>query len=217
MTWFFPSWNGDFRLLVDDKNPKLSKLEIVEPTDAEAELLLAFIGHANDKRWTHSPRRKKLRLVNGKQIVRLRTTVAEAGAALLPLLKPGDQTLTAVELEGGQLRIVEGTSEHALAEVAAAMAEPEPDVEAPPAKKKKEEEEEGCLGQAGHALLPVVHTGRRHARERSLALLFDGPCSTRSGLRSAPSTSPETSVGIATGSPTETARSPRHGEGSAPI
>ena len=61
--------------------------------------------------------------------------MASAGAILLPLLKPGNQTLTAIKMENGQLHIIETADSKAFTEALAAV-ETEPKAAAPKKKKK---------------------------------------------------------------------------------
>lgn len=137
MTWYFPSHAGDFRLL-----PVVSdhcKLEIVEPTDAERELLNRFLAEARRRRWTKEKKVHNLEPAE-RQEVKLSVSIAEAGRLILPMLKPGHQTLTAIKLEDGTLHVVESTEPGALAEIEAAMkatTEARPETDPPPKKKKK--------------------------------------------------------------------------------
>lgn len=118
-TWYFPSWNGDFRLLPvsqssyrETASEKACVLEVVEPTDAEREMLQKFLDEAQKKGWTAIA---KLSAEQRHEIL-LNTTVAEAGKLFITFAKVTDRTITAIKSEGGKL-VVQDT--------AALLAEPE--------------------------------------------------------------------------------------------
>lgn len=131
VTWYIPSWNGDFRLLptgevatfrdaprVDDS----CVLEIEDPTDWEVEKLQEFLTAARKKKWTP----KNTKVVGGaeKQHVLMTAPMAEVGSLLLKVLK-GDQlnrTLTALKFESGRVSVVEAGNFDLAEEIAKAVA-----------------------------------------------------------------------------------------------
>lgn len=115
MDWYFPSWNGDFRLVPDGEG---SKLEIVEATEGEAHALGKFLERARKRGWTKC---RKLGLTTHRRDsnIRLTASVAEAGKELTALLKPGAQTITAVRCEGGKVEVAEACEAAKLAALTA--------------------------------------------------------------------------------------------------
>lgn len=106
MKWFFPSWNGDFRL-VDIESSSYREtaskdacvLEIVEATPAERDTLDEFLAEAVKRKWTAIEKVG----TEPRQEVLLQASIAEAGKALLARLRPADRTITAVRSESGKL------------------------------------------------------------------------------------------------------------------
>jgi hypothetical protein len=112
-TWYFPSWNGDFRLISVDKSTyretaseKACVLEVIEPTDAEREMLLKFLEAAVAKNWTPIVKLSP----EPRQEILLSTSVAEAGKVFITFAKMADRTITAIRSEGGVL-VVQDTVE----------------------------------------------------------------------------------------------------------
>lgn len=117
MRWFFPQYNGDFRLVEVDNSSYRDQaddtscvLEIVDPTAHEVTLLEAFLGDARANKWTPI---KKIAPVEvdgqARQEILLAVPVAEAGRLLYTRLRPGDRTITAVRSEGGKVQVYEAT------------------------------------------------------------------------------------------------------------
>jgi len=113
--WFFPQYNGDFRIISVDNSHYREQaddsacvLEIVDPTAHEALLLENFLADARKKKWT--PVSKiVLDEVDGKrrQEILLSTSIASAGKLLYTRIRPADRTITAVTSTGGEVRVYE--------------------------------------------------------------------------------------------------------------
>ncbi len=115
MRWFFPQYNGDFRIIEVDNSTYREQadatscvLEIVDPTAHELTLLEAFLADARANKWTPI---KKIATaeIDGKQRqeILLATPLADAGRLLYTRLRPADRTITAVQSVGGEVRIYE--------------------------------------------------------------------------------------------------------------
>lgn len=102
--WYFPSWNGDFRLLSDERG---TVLEIVDLTPAELPGLTAFLKVAKKKKWTKQKGiyRSKTEEKTNRSDVELEVDLSTAGIELLKHLRPADRTITAVSSTGGQLTV----------------------------------------------------------------------------------------------------------------
>ena len=108
MRWFFPSWNGDFRLeRITDSTTMLS---IVQPTAAELQVITHIEALAKKKGWCDEkvqfwkkPYRKK-----ATRHTKLDVSINEIGPMLVKKLKPGEQTLTAVRFSNDRIEIIEG-------------------------------------------------------------------------------------------------------------
>jgi hypothetical protein len=115
MKWFFPQYNGDFRIIAVDNSSYREQaddsacvLEIVDPTAHETTLLESFLADARGKEWT--PVSKiVLDEIDGKrrQEILLSTSVASAGKLLYTRIRPADRTITAVTSTGGEIRVYE--------------------------------------------------------------------------------------------------------------
>jgi hypothetical protein len=101
--WFFPSWNGDFRLVEGAEGE--SSLLIMQPTPVELKMLDAFLKVARRKKWTT----EKIADDEGisTRTIRLATSIEEAGPALVKIVKPKDRTLTAVAFKDGKFEVAE--------------------------------------------------------------------------------------------------------------
>lgn len=101
--WYFPSWNGDFRLEADPDDEKKTTLTIIDPTDLELEVLGKLVPEfkaqgfrdSEDPLW--DPEGDK------QQVVALTGELMAVGQLLLPKLKPGKATLTAVKVADGDI------------------------------------------------------------------------------------------------------------------
>lgn len=118
--WYFPAWNGDFRLTAGD-DAETSKLLIMAPTPHEIELLSTFMTTARKKKWTKEKLAKN-DVIDTRTIV-LDVPITKAGPVLTKIVKPVDRTLTAVSFKDGQLEVAEtGAIERVIAK---ADADPE--------------------------------------------------------------------------------------------
>lgn len=102
--WFFPSWNGDFRLTPGD-DEATSKLLVMAPTPHEMQLLASFMAIARKKKWT----KEKLaedEAIDTRTIV-LGAPLTKVGPVLVKITKPVDRTLTAVSFKDGKLEVAE--------------------------------------------------------------------------------------------------------------
>lgn len=102
--WFFPSWNGDFRLTPGD-DEATSKLLVMAPTPHEMQLLASFMAIARKKKWT----KEKLAeddAIDTRTIV-LGAPLTKVGPVLVKITKPVDRTLTAVSFKDGKLEVAE--------------------------------------------------------------------------------------------------------------
>ena len=131
-TWYFPAWNGDFRLKAAADNT--SVLEIIDPSAGEESLLSEFFRIARKRKWTRA--RAKIDNAAYREI-KLSASVAAAGKVLVGILKPGEQSLTAIKYEDEDIiEVVESANTEKLA----ALLEPKTThapTKAKPAKEKK--------------------------------------------------------------------------------
>ena len=102
--WFFPSWNGDFRLTPGDDD-QTSKLLVMAPTPHEMQLLAAFMKMARKKKWTRE-RLSEDDAIDTRTII-LGAPLSKVGPVLVKITKPTDRTLTAVSFKNGQLEVAE--------------------------------------------------------------------------------------------------------------
>ncbi len=113
--WFFPSWNGDFRLTPGD-DEATCKLLVMSPTPHELKLLAAFMATARKKKWTKEKLAKD-EAIDTRTIV-LDAPLTKVGPALVKITKPTDRTLTAVSFKDGTLEVAEtGAIEMVVAKV----------------------------------------------------------------------------------------------------
>lgn len=118
-TWFFPAWNGDFRLVAGD-DANTSKLLVMDPTPYEKKLLATFMRQARKKGWTAEPFASD---DIDTRTIDLKVSLAKAGPALVKVVKPKDRTLTAVSFKNGKLEVAETNALETL--VAKAETDPE--------------------------------------------------------------------------------------------
>ena len=77
-------------------------------------MLHSFLAKARERGWTERVRlRPPLRTQRSN--IRLTASVAEAGKVLVDILKPGEQSLTAVKMEDGELHVTESADKATLA------------------------------------------------------------------------------------------------------
>lgn len=102
--WFFPSWNGDFRLVPGNEDAT-SKLLVMAATPHEVQILAAFMALARKKKWT-TEKLAKDETIDTRTIV-LDAPLAKVGPVLVKIAKPADRTLTAVSFKNGKLEVAE--------------------------------------------------------------------------------------------------------------
>jgi hypothetical protein len=102
--WFFPSWNGDFRL-VEGSDEDESQLLIMQPTPVELKMRGEFLKIARRKKWTT----EKIADDEGitTRTIRLAAPIEKVGPALVKIVKPKDRTLTAVAFKDGKFEVAE--------------------------------------------------------------------------------------------------------------
>lgn len=103
-SWFFPAWNGDFRLVAGDEDGT-SKLLVMQPTPHEIQLLNGFLSKAHKKKWTRELLSNDD--ANDTRTIVLKAPITKTGPLLVRATKPSDRTLTAVSFKNGQLEVAE--------------------------------------------------------------------------------------------------------------
>lgn len=98
--WFFPAWNGDFRLVAAGDDT--CELVVTDPTPHERDVLGRFLAQAKKKKWTAAELGD-----DRQQTISIAAPVEDVGPVLVKLAKPADRTLTAVKFEDGKLEIAE--------------------------------------------------------------------------------------------------------------
>lgn len=104
-SWFFPAWNGDFRLVAGDDDEGTSKLLVMQPTPHELQLLNGFLTTAHRRKWTSELLSEDD--VNDTRTIVLKAPITKTGPVLVRATKPADRTLTAVSFENGRLEVAE--------------------------------------------------------------------------------------------------------------
>jgi len=111
MKWFFPSWNGDFRLEADGD---ACRLEIVSATESEKLSIAAFMAVAIKKGWADDGSvpnyDSDTYRTSSRLIVPLKASIGGAGRELVKLLKPMDRTITGVKFENGRVEVIDAAS-----------------------------------------------------------------------------------------------------------
>lgn len=106
MRWFFPSWNGDFRAEVNEKDPNKTDLTIIEPTSREQEVLKKLGVQFKKKGWFDTDQLYK----GGKrETVLLEVPLKTVGPLLVKSFKSGKATLSAVIMKDGKVETTEGS------------------------------------------------------------------------------------------------------------
>jgi hypothetical protein len=103
-TWFFPAWNGDFRLVAGEADGT-SKLLVMQPTPHERQLIATFMKTARKKKWTKEKFDEDDPI--DTRTIDLGAPIDTIGPALVKLTKPADRTLTAVSFKDGHLEVAE--------------------------------------------------------------------------------------------------------------
>lgn len=102
LSWFIPSWNGDFRL--EKKGKKGCMLSVVKPTAHELKVLAQFLGIAHERGWTNEEE-----ITEENNEIVLKADVAEAGRELVNLYMPVDSSITAVKFADGRLEVADAS------------------------------------------------------------------------------------------------------------
>jgi hypothetical protein len=112
--WYSPSWNGDFRLEASGSFTDESDFVITKPTEAEKVIITSFMNVCLEKKWLDGGKLMMseespswLNKLRGRKLIKIKASVAEAGAELVKLAKPKTATLTAVRFSGGELAVAE--------------------------------------------------------------------------------------------------------------
>jgi hypothetical protein len=119
--WYYPAWNGDFRLEADGDK---ASLIVHEPTVAEQEQLTKFLKLAAEKGWTDATNVEASSLEKffgrKKATIQLGASVADAGAELTKIVSGQRRGgLTAVRFENGKLEVTESIETKKVADLAA--------------------------------------------------------------------------------------------------
>lgn len=108
MRWYFPSWNGDVRLVDRDG---VAVLLAVDPTPSELRQMGDFLRACKKRGWTKKSAHEGLISVGSdgkeREVARLTTSVAEAGPVLARIAQPSRAVLTAVRIAGGKIEVVD--------------------------------------------------------------------------------------------------------------
>jgi hypothetical protein len=137
MRWFFPAWNGDFRLepVLDPapeggyregapaQDPVATKcrLVVLKPTAGEREILAKYLAVAAEKKWLEGIADfiAKMAEGDGDCEIPLEAKISDAGAELVRIMKPADRTITAVSFSDGRIKVAESAELKAVAKLAA--------------------------------------------------------------------------------------------------
>lgn len=128
MKWFFPSWNGDFRLEPIDN--EYTELIIQDPTAHETQLLQSFLQKCRRrKKWLATrdaikPDLGPYRTDSTRKIV-LRAPLSKVAPVLIDAMKIKDRTLTALSFAGGRLKIAHALDDEATEKLAKDAEKPE--------------------------------------------------------------------------------------------
>lgn len=117
MKWYFPSWNGDFRI---EKSDNKTAIEMVQPTTKELQQLGALGVEFRAKGWIDDETlwKEGEAYRNGTQRVVLSAPLADVAPIVHRVLRTGKATLTAIVMKDGKVETVEGSEVSALAEKA---------------------------------------------------------------------------------------------------
>lgn len=118
MKVYLPSWNGDYRL--ESVDEAKSTLTLHDPTPHERNIVGLFLHEAGRKKWrTEHP--KSAYDGQKDEVIVLDAPLAKTSKLLIKIARPLKQTLTAVQSSGGNLAVVEGTSDDAMKKIEAAV------------------------------------------------------------------------------------------------
>ncbi len=113
MKWYFPSWNGDVRAEADGDSTRIT---VVAPTANELAVLEKLDALLHRNKWLPKVRKlwdrdeKSAYRTGQSQTTLIEQPLSKVGPLLVELLKPGEQTLTAVQFKDGRVETVSGAS-----------------------------------------------------------------------------------------------------------
>lgn len=181
MKFYFPSWNGDFRLEDDGKGA--TRLVVHDPTPHERTILGEFLRKADAKGWVSDGDRGILFGAASRREVTLSGSLSKTSKILLKLARPGKQTLTAISFSNGTLSVVEGADDAAAEAVSAAVekaaATEDPKKPAKAASVKRPTPccpdcEVGAIAPASEVLLSFLSDEEHETWSRDRAIVVTG-------------------------------------------
>ncbi len=109
MRWFFPSWNGDFRLEVGPQGYRQNEvvLEVTKPSAGERALLEKFLDKCKKKGHLDAAPELIEQDATETQRIAFKGSIGDIGTLLKKTLKPGRQVVTAISSTDGQIKVVE--------------------------------------------------------------------------------------------------------------
>jgi hypothetical protein len=141
LRWFFPSWNGDHRLIPDPKNPEHTILTVIAPTADEARRLDKLGAAMVENEWVKEWKlivKKRPRFTKDVNIT-IAAPLEKVGPLFVWAFKPGPAVLTAVRYEDGHV-VTCSKGPAALMALSEKIAEETKAAEAAPAGDPKKEE-----------------------------------------------------------------------------
>jgi hypothetical protein len=109
---YIPSWNGDWRLEADAKDPeKLTTLAVTRPTASERKQLAQMQQAFADRGWLDDADKEffpKSGTFWTKSIT-IKAPLSEVGPVVIPIAKPGANVLTAIRFKDGHVEVVEAS------------------------------------------------------------------------------------------------------------
>ena len=108
---YIPSWNGDWRLEPDAKDPeKRTTLAVSRPTASERKQLAQMQQAFADRGWLDDADKEfpKSGSLWTKRIT-IKAPLSEVGPVVIPIVKPGVNVLTAIRFKDGHVEVVEAS------------------------------------------------------------------------------------------------------------
>jgi hypothetical protein len=108
---YIPSWNGDWRLEPDAKDPeKRTTLVVSRPTASERKQLTQMQQAFADRGWLDDADKEfpKSGVLWTKHIT-IKAPLSEVGPVVIPIAKPGVNVLTAIRFKDGHVEVVEAS------------------------------------------------------------------------------------------------------------
>jgi hypothetical protein len=119
MKWYFPSWNGDFR--IEKKDDKTTSIEMVHPTAKELQQLGALGVEFKTKGWVDDETLWKdgdAYRDSGTQSALISAPLSAVAPVVHRILRTGKATLTAIVMKDGKVETIDGAEVGELAEKA---------------------------------------------------------------------------------------------------